>query len=91
MKKNKIKITPKETLAKKINIPKNLGAGVGINAGDPLVIIKDISKTYGKEELFSGARMRVMAGDRIAIVGANGMGKTTLLKIIIGIEEADEG
>jgi ATP-binding cassette subfamily F protein 3 len=91
MKKNKIKIMPKETLAKKINIPKNLGAGIGVNANDPLAIIKDISKTYGKEELFSGARMRVMPGDRIAIVGANGMGKTTLLKILIGIEEADEG
>ncbi|UMX48170.1 MAG: ATP-binding cassette domain-containing protein [Candidatus Nealsonbacteria bacterium DGGOD1a] len=91
MKKDKIKITPKETLAKKINIPKNLGTNIGVNAGDPLVIIKDISKTYGKEELFSAARMRVMPGDRIAIVGANGMGKTTLLKIIIGIEDADEG
>jgi len=75
----------------KIKIPKNIAKGAGVNTGDPLVIIKDISKTYGKEELFSGIRMRVMPGDRIAIVGANGMGKSTLLKIIIGEEEADEG
>ena len=75
----------------KIKIPKNSTKGAGVAAGDPLVIVKDVSKTYGKEELFSGARMRVMPGERIAIVGANGMGKSTLLRIIIGEEEADEG
>lgn len=57
----------------------------------PLVIIKDIGKTYSKEELFSGARMNVRASDRIAIVGPNGIGKSTLLKIIVGLEEQDEG
>jgi ATP-binding cassette subfamily F protein 3 len=90
---NKIKSAPgaQPPRAGKIQIPKNIAKGSGVNTGDPLVIVKDISKTFGKEELFSGIRMRVMAGDRIAIVGANGMGKSTLLKIIIGEEEADEG
>ncbi len=74
-----------------IRIPKNLARGGAAATGDPLVILKDAAKAYGKEELFAGARLKVMAGDRIAIVGANGMGKTTLLKIIIGEEEADEG
>lgn len=75
----------------KIRIPKNLARGGAAATGDPLVILKDVAKSYGKEELFAGVRLKVMAGDRIAIVGANGMGKTTLLKMIIGEEEADEG
>jgi len=80
-----------EIKSNKIKIPKNLAKSGAMAIGDPLVILKNVAKTYGKEELFSGARMKVMPGDRIAIVGANGMGKTTLLKIIIGEEEADEG
>jgi ATP-binding cassette subfamily F protein 3 len=55
------------------------------------VILKDIAKGFGKEELFSAARLRIMPRERIAIVGANGIGKTTLLKIIIGQEEPDDG
>lgn len=80
-----------EKYKSKIRIPKDNAKNSGISTVDPLVIVKDVSKSYGKEELFSGVRMRVMPGERIAIVGANGMGKSTLLKIIIGLEDADEG
>jgi len=80
-----------EIKTNKIRIPKTIAQGGAVSSGDPLVIVKDVSKSYGKEELFSGVRMRVMAGERIAIVGANGMGKSTLLKIIIGQEDPDEG
>lgn len=75
----------------KIKIPKHNTNERAASCGDPLVIIKDISKSYGKEELFSGVRMRLMERERAAIVGANGMGKTTLLRIVIGEEEADQG
>lgn len=75
----------------KIKISNKFKNPVAIRAGEPLVIVKDVAKSYGKEELFCDARMRVMPRERIAIVGANGIGKSTLLKIIIGQEEADEG
>ena len=83
--------TMDDNITNKIRIPKTIAKGGGVQTGDPLVILKDISKTYGKEELFANVRMRVMPGDRIAIVGANGMGKTTILKIIIGQEDVDDG
>ncbi len=104
MKKNKIKSVPEEqpSLAGKIKIPKNLGneaaASAGLAsprpaapAGDPLVILKDVSKNFGKDEIFCNVRFKLMAGERIAIVGANGMGKSTLLKMIIGEEDLDHG
>ena len=75
----------------KIKISKTIMAGGAAKNNEPLIILKDIAKTYGKEELFSDARMRVMPQERIAIVGPNGIGKTTLLKIILGLEDADEG
>jgi len=80
-----------EKIKSKIKIPKKLIQNSGGANRDPLVILKEVAKNYGKEELFARVRMKVMAGDHIAIVGANGIGKTTLLKIIIGQEEADEG
>ncbi|HOI97522.1 MAG: ABC-F family ATP-binding cassette domain-containing protein [Minisyncoccales bacterium] len=80
-----------EKIKTKIKISKNLKNPVAVGAGEPLVIVKDVAKGFGKEELFSGARLRVMPRERIAIVGANGMGKTTLLRIIIGQEDPDDG
>lgn len=61
------------------------------NIENPLVVLSGVAKTYGLQELFSGVDMVVNNDDRIAIVGPNGTGKSTLLKIIMGIEETDEG
>ncbi len=58
---------------------------------NPLLVLRDISKSYEAKELFSGVDLTLNSNDRIAIVGANGIGKSALLKIIIGIEEADQG
>jgi len=53
--------------------------------------LKNIKKYIGLREIFSDASFNVHAQDKIAIVGQNGKGKTTLLKIIVGMEEYDEG
>lgn len=53
--------------------------------------LKNIKKYIGQREIFSDASFNVHAQDKIAIVGQNGKGKTTLLKIIVGLTDYDEG
>jgi len=60
-------------------------------SGREVVIIKDLTHSYGDNILFLGANLLVERGDRIAILGPNGAGKSTLLRLIMGIESANEG
>ncbi|MBO7376065.1 MAG: ABC-F family ATP-binding cassette domain-containing protein, partial [Clostridia bacterium] len=53
--------------------------------------VKDLSVSFGGEELFSGLSFAIEKGDRLGIIGANGCGKTTLLKIITGDVQPDSG
>ena len=56
-----------------------------------LITVSSLSKSFGAEDLFAGVTFSVAKGARLAIVGPNGIGKTTLLRIIIGQEEASGG
>lgn len=56
-----------------------------------ILSLKNIKKHLGLREIFSDVSFNVHAQDKIAIVGQNGKGKTTLLKIIVGLMEFDEG
>ncbi|HYO60269.1 MAG TPA: ABC-F family ATP-binding cassette domain-containing protein [Actinomycetota bacterium] len=56
-----------------------------------MITISGLRKSFGARDLFSGATLQVGARDRIAIVGLNGTGKTTLFRIIAGEQEPDEG
>ncbi len=56
-----------------------------------LVNLKDVGKGYGSRTVLRDVTLGVAAGDRIGIVGRNGDGKSTLLKLIGGREEADDG
>ncbi|HMU73803.1 MAG TPA: ATP-binding cassette domain-containing protein, partial [Ferruginibacter sp.] len=53
--------------------------------------IENISKSFGIRSLFSGITFFVEEGDKIAFVARNGTGKSTLLKIIAGLDTADNG
>lgn len=53
--------------------------------------IEGISKTHGDKLLFNKVSLGINKGDKIGVVGVNGTGKSTLLKIIAELEEADEG
>ena len=55
-------------------------------SGKQVLEIKDLNKSYGNQKIFSQANANILRGDKIALIGANGLGKTTLLKIIAGIE-----
>lgn len=56
-----------------------------------MLVIADVSKSYGERALFSGVSLHVGARDRIAVIGPNGSGKTTLLEIIAGRASPDCG
>lgn len=56
-----------------------------------LITVSSLSKSFGAEDLFSGVTFSVAKGARLALVGPNGIGKTTLLRILIGQEEPSGG
>ena len=56
-----------------------------------LVNLERVSKAYGVRPLLSEVSLGVSVGERIGIVGRNGDGKTTLLEVMSGLEEADDG
>lgn len=62
-----------------------------ITSGNDVLTVTDLAKSFPQQELFSHVDFAVKRGERVAIIGANGTGKTTLLKIINGLVEADEG
>lgn len=53
--------------------------------------IEHISKIYGEKVIFDDVSCGIHEGDKIGIIGINGTGKTTLLRIIAGLEEPDDG
>jgi len=59
--------------------------------GDEVLTIKGLSKSFGQRALFSGVDLEVVGGERIALLGDNGTGKSTLIKILMGEEGPDEG
>ena len=59
--------------------------------GDEVMHIKDLEKSFGDRRLFSGLDLRVEGSERIALIGDNGTGKSTLLKILMGEEPPDAG
>jgi ABC transport system ATP-binding/permease protein len=52
---------------------------------------EDVAVSYGDREIFSGLTTRILRGERIGIVGANGVGKSTLLKLLLGEIEPSSG
>ena len=56
-----------------------------------LITVSSLSKSFGAEDLFAGVTFSVAKGARLALVGPNGIGKTTLLRILIGEEEPSSG
>jgi ATP-binding cassette subfamily F protein 3 len=77
----------------KIHIPE-VDWALGYNPPqDPMSLIsaQDLVKSYGAQDIFSGVSLSVPHQARIALVGPNGIGKTTLLRILAGVEKMDRG
>jgi len=68
-----------------------LELGEATTAGKMVIDAKGISKTFGNRVVFQDFTFRVFRGDRVALVGPNGMGKTTLLNVLTGQMPPDSG
>ncbi len=60
-------------------------------SGKDVLFADGLSKSFGSLQLFDGVNLDIKRGEKLAIIGPNGTGKTTLLKIIMGLEPADKG
>jgi len=63
----------------------------GNRSGDNVVVIKDLCKSYSEKILLHKAELLIRNGESVALIGANGCGKSTLIKVLLGINEADGG
>ena len=60
-------------------------------SGDEVLVLADVEKSFGPKRLFSELSLTVTGGERIALIGDNGTGKSTLLKLIMNQETPDRG
>ncbi len=59
--------------------------------GDDVLMIEDLAKGFDGRTLFEHVKLHMRAGDRVALIGDNGVGKSTLLKCIVGEQKPDQG
>ncbi|NCB92746.1 MAG: ABC transporter ATP-binding protein [Clostridia bacterium] len=62
-----------------------------ITSGNDVLTVTELSKAFPQQQLFSNVDFSIKRGERVAIIGANGTGKTTILKIINGLLSPDSG
>ena len=62
-----------------------------IISGNDVLEVKDLAKSYDGEELFSHISFEIKRGERVALIGQNGTGKTTILKILNNMVQPDHG
>lgn len=61
------------------------------NSGGEVIVGENLSKAFGERQLFRNVTLTVRKGERVCIIGDNGIGKTTLLKILMEEEPSDSG
>lgn len=62
-----------------------------IESGNDVLLVEDLTKSYGTNTLFTNVNMDIKRGERVALIGNNGTGKTTILKIINQLLPKDAG
>ncbi len=60
-------------------------------SGRDVLVAEDVEKSYGEKRVLTGVDLAVRRGERIAVIGANGLGKSTLVRILAGRLERDKG
>src|ERR1700676_1221693 len=62
-----------------------------INPGEPVLVLRDVHKSFGTQHVLDGINLTVVRGETLAVLGRSGTGKSVLLKLIIGLEKMDAG
>lgn len=69
----------------------DLNLDSGPKSGKKVIEAFDVSKSFGDKKIVTDFSLSIQRGDRVAFVGPNGVGKTTLLKVLLGQEKSDSG
>lgn len=69
----------------------NLEMEVADRSGKDVVVMKEVNKSFGEQLLFKDANLHIQFRERVAMVGENGTGKSTLIKMLLQQEQADSG
>ena len=83
----RLRTTDKPTKERRLE----MGFGEWAFRGDEVLTVKDLKKSFDGRVLFDHVDLEVVGGERIALLGDNGTGKSTLLKILLGEEAPDSG
>src|SRR6202049_4347709 len=62
-----------------------------INPGKPVLVLRDVHKSFGTQHVLDGINLTVARGETLAVLGRSGTGKSVLLKLIIGLQKPDAG
>ena len=85
---DKIEVLEKPT---EVNDAMDIRLEPNILSGNDVLTVNGLAKSFGSQTLFTDLSFDVKRGERVAIIGDNGTGKTTILKIINGLVEPDDG
>mgnify|MGYP002592386633 CR=1 FL=1 len=85
---DKIEVLEKPT---EVNDAMDIRLEPNILSGNDVLTVNSLAKSFGSQTLFTDLSFDVKRGERVAIIGDNGTGKTTILKIINGLVEPDDG
>lgn len=76
---------------REVNDEMRLALTPDIESGNDVLLVENLTKSYGEHTLFTGIGMDIKRGERVALIGNNGTGKTTILKIINHLIPKDSG
>jgi D-xylose transport system ATP-binding protein len=74
-----------------VSVTQEVPASADATADGPVLSLRGVRKRFGAVEALSDASLEVNAGEVVALVGDNGAGKSTMIKVIAGVNPADEG
>ena len=63
----------------------------GLNPGQPILTAKALGRRFGDRSILKGASFSLMPGDRVGVLGVNGVGKSTLMRILAGRDQGLRG
>jgi ATP-binding cassette ChvD family protein len=64
---------------------------LGLNPGQPILVAKDLGRRFGDRSILKGASFSLQPGDRVGVLGVNGVGKSTLMRILAGRDGEFDG